>query len=74
MNLKPPPTYNAGIWVSRSYSYSDTQHTENAVPRWGGSVRGKAPNKDRNRNAGALLLYSDHHFADNAINIPKEFH
>jgi hypothetical protein len=46
---------------------------ENAVPRQGGSVRGKAPNKDRSRNAGALLLYSDY-FADNAINTPKEFH
>jgi hypothetical protein len=45
---------------------------ENAVPRQGGSVRGKAPNKDRSRNASALLLYSDY-FADNAINTPKEF-
>jgi hypothetical protein len=46
---------------------------ENVVPRWGGSVRGKAPNKDRSRNADALLLYSDY-FADNAINTPKEFY
>jgi hypothetical protein len=45
---------------------------ENVVPRRGGSVRGKAPNKDRSRNTGALLLYSDY-FADNAINTPKEF-
>jgi hypothetical protein len=45
---------------------------ENAVPRRGGSVRGKAPNKDRSKNAGALLLYSDY-FANNAINTPKEF-
>jgi hypothetical protein len=48
------------------------QQMENVVPRRGGSVRGKAPNKDRSRNAGALLLYSDY-FADNAINTPKEF-
>jgi hypothetical protein len=48
------------------------QEMENAVPRWGGSVRGKAPNKDQSRNAGALLLYSDY-FADNAINALKEF-
>jgi hypothetical protein len=48
------------------------QHMENVVPRRGGSVRGKAPNKDRSRNAGTLLLYSDY-FADNAINTPKEF-
>jgi hypothetical protein len=48
------------------------QQMENIVPRRGGSVRGKAPNKDRSRNADALLLYSDH-FADNAINTPKEF-
>jgi hypothetical protein len=45
---------------------------ENTVPHRGGSVRGKAPNKDRSRNADALLLYSDY-FADNAINTPKEF-
>jgi hypothetical protein len=49
------------------------QQMENAVPRRGGSVCGKAPNKYRSRNAGALLLYSDY-FADNAINTPKEFH
>jgi hypothetical protein len=48
------------------------QQMENAVPRRGGSVRGKAPNKDRSRNAGALLMYSDY-FADNAINTSKEF-
>jgi hypothetical protein len=48
------------------------QQMENAIPRRGGSVRGKAPNKDRSRNAGALLLYSEY-FADNAINMPKEF-
>jgi hypothetical protein len=45
---------------------------ENVVPRRGGSVREKAPNKDRSRNAGAWLTYS-HYFADNAINTPKEF-
>jgi hypothetical protein len=48
------------------------QQIENAVLRRGGSVRGKAPNKDRSRNVGALLLYSDY-FADNAINTPMEF-
>jgi hypothetical protein len=42
------------------------QQMENAVPRQGGSVPGKAPNKNRQRDAGALLLYSDY-FADNAI-------
>jgi hypothetical protein len=43
---------------------------ENAVPLRAGSVRGKAPNKDRSRNADALLLYS-YYFADNAINTPR---
>jgi hypothetical protein len=42
------------------------------VPRRGGSVPGKAPNKNRQRDAGALLLYSDY-FADDAINTLKEF-
>jgi hypothetical protein len=49
------------------------QLMENVVPCWSGSVHGKAPNKDRSRNASALLLYSDY-FADNAIHTPKEFH
>jgi hypothetical protein len=49
------------------------QQMENVVPRRGDSVCGKAPNKDRNTNVGALLLYSNY-FADNAINTPKEFH
>jgi hypothetical protein len=49
------------------------QQMENTVPRRGGLVRGKTPNKDRSRNTGALLLYSDY-FADNAINTPKEFY
>jgi hypothetical protein len=48
------------------------QQIDNAVPRRGGSVPGKAPNKNRSMDAGALLLYSDY-FADNAINTPKEF-
>jgi hypothetical protein len=48
------------------------QKMENAVTHRGGSVRGKALNKDHSRNAGALLLYTDY-FADNAINTPKEF-
>jgi hypothetical protein len=45
------------------------QQMENAVPRRGGSVPGKAPNKNR---SSALLPYSDY-FADNAINTPKKF-
>jgi hypothetical protein len=45
---------------------------ENAVPRRGTSVHGKAQNKDRSKNVGALLLHSDY-FADNTINTPKEF-
>jgi hypothetical protein len=49
------------------------QHMDNAVPRHGGLVPRKAPNKNRQMDAGALLLYSDY-FADNAINTPKEFH
>jgi hypothetical protein len=36
------------------------QQMENAVPRRGGSVPGKMLNKNRNRDAGALLLYSDY--------------
>jgi hypothetical protein len=43
-----------------------------AEPRRGGSRRGKAANKDRNREVGALLLNSDY-FADDAINTSKEF-
>jgi hypothetical protein len=43
-----------------------------AVPRWGGSVPGKAPNKNRQKDTSALLLYSDY-FADDAINTLKEF-
>jgi hypothetical protein len=31
------------------------QQMENSVPRRGGSVRGKVPNKDHSRNTGALL-------------------
>jgi hypothetical protein len=46
---------------------------DNVVPRRGGSVPGKAPNKNRQRDADALLLYTDY-FADNAINTPREFH
>jgi hypothetical protein len=48
------------------------QQMVNIVPRWGSWVHGKAPNKNRQRDAGALLLYSDY-FADNAINTSKEF-
>jgi hypothetical protein len=48
------------------------QQMYNAVPRGGGSVPGKAPNENRQRDAGALLLYSDY-FADNTINTPKKF-
>jgi hypothetical protein len=36
------------------------QQMENAVPRRGSSVPGKASNKDRSRIADALLLYSDY--------------
>jgi hypothetical protein len=49
------------------------QHMDNVVPRRGGWVPGKAPNKNRQRDAGAVMLYSDY-FADNAINTPNEFH
>jgi hypothetical protein len=49
------------------------QQMENAVPHRGGSVPRKASNKNRSRDTGALLVYSDY-FADNAINTPKEFH
>jgi hypothetical protein len=42
------------------------QQMDNAIPHRGGSVPGKAPNKNRSTDAGALLLYSDY-FADNAI-------
>jgi hypothetical protein len=48
------------------------QQMENTFPRRGGSVPGKASNKNHNRDDGALLLYSDY-FADNAINTPTEF-
>jgi hypothetical protein len=48
------------------------QQMDNVVPRRGGSVPGKAPNKNRHRDAGALLLHSDY-FADDATNTPKEF-
>jgi hypothetical protein len=48
------------------------QQMNDAVPRWGGSVPGKAPNKNRQKDTSALLLYSDY-FADDAINTPKEF-
>jgi hypothetical protein len=49
------------------------QQMNNAVLRRGGSVPGKAPNKNHQRDVGVLLLYSDY-FADDAINTPKEFH
>jgi hypothetical protein len=48
------------------------QQMNNVVPRQGDSVPGKTSNKNRQRDVGALLLYSDY-FADNAINTPKEF-
>jgi hypothetical protein len=44
----------------------------NDVPHRGGSVPRKAPNKNRQRDVGALLLQSDY-FADDAINTSKEF-
>jgi hypothetical protein len=46
------------------------QQMDNVIPRRGGSVPGKAPNKNHSRDAGALLLYSDY-FVDNAINTQK---
>jgi hypothetical protein len=48
------------------------QQMDNVVPRRDGSAPGKAPNKNRQRDADTLLLYSDY-FADDAINTPKEF-
>jgi hypothetical protein len=48
------------------------QQMNNVVPRRGGLVPGKAPNKNRRRDADALLLHSDY-FADDATNTPKEF-
>jgi hypothetical protein len=42
------------------------------VPCRGGSRVGKAKNKNQQRLAGALLLYSDY-FAEDATNTPKEF-
>jgi hypothetical protein len=44
----------------------------NAVPRRGGSVPRKVPNKNRQRDVGALLLHSNY-FSDDAINTPKKF-
>jgi hypothetical protein len=43
-----------------------------AVPRRGGSVPGKEPNKNHRRDTDALLLHSDY-FAGDATNTPKEF-
>jgi hypothetical protein len=42
----------------------------NAIPHRGGSVPGKAPNKNRQRDADILLLHSDY-FADDEINTPN---
>ena len=44
----------------------------NAAPCRGGSKKGKAKNKERHREAGAMLLETDY-FADDATNTPKEF-
>jgi hypothetical protein len=44
----------------------------NDVPRWGGSVPRKAPNKNCQRDVGAMLLHSDY-FVDDATNTLKEF-
>jgi hypothetical protein len=44
----------------------------NVVSNLGGSRPGKAANKNRHRDAGAMLLHSDD-FVDDASNIPKEF-
>jgi hypothetical protein len=43
----------------------------NVVPRRGSSVPRKAPNKNRSRDVGSMLVYSDY-FANNVINTPKE--
>jgi hypothetical protein len=43
-----------------------------SVPRRGSSRVGKALNKDRHRQADALLLDSDY-FADDATHTPKDF-
>jgi hypothetical protein len=48
------------------------QKMNDSIPHQGGSVPGKAPNKNHQRDAGALLMYSAY-FADDAKNTPKEF-
>jgi hypothetical protein len=48
------------------------QQLNDVVPRRGGSGPGKAVNKNRHRDAGAMLLHSNY-FADDATNTPKEF-
>jgi hypothetical protein len=64
-----PQRWNMGFAVLLQFRQ---QQMENVVPLRGGSIRGKVPNKDRSRNASALLPYSEY-FADNAVNTPKEF-
>jgi hypothetical protein len=49
------------------------QQTNNVVAHQGGLVPRKVPNKNRQRDAGTLLLHSNY-FADGAINTPNEFH
>jgi hypothetical protein len=48
------------------------QQVNDVVPRWGGSPPGKVANKNRHRDAGAMLLHSDY-FAGDATHTPKEF-
>jgi hypothetical protein len=48
------------------------QQLNDVVPHRGGSRPDKAVNKNRHRDAGAMLLHSDY-FADDASNTPKEF-
>ena len=44
----------------------------NSRPRRGGSKKGKVANKERHREAGALLLETDY-FAENATQTAKDF-
>jgi hypothetical protein len=48
------------------------QQLNGAVSRLGGLMTGKEANKNRHRDAGAMLLHSNY-FADDASNTPKEF-
>ena len=45
---------------------------EDAAPKFGGSSKGRRPNKNRNRATGHALLFQDY-FAENPTNLPHEF-